>query len=137
MNVAVAPIKGIEPVMGLIGAGDCPALRSWYTRSLEVYGGYADGVLACAWGIVAPSVLSEHAYLWLITTSLVDENKFTFVRHSQMVIEDLLRDYKSVSGHTVASNQSAIRWLKLLGAKFTESEAEGVLRFEIRRRDNG
>lgn len=133
MNVAVAPIHGIDDVMALLGVGECSVLRQWYLRSLEVYGGYANGILACAWGVVAPSLLSDHAYLWLITSPLVDKNKFIFVRHSQIVIQDLLREYKSISGHTAASNESAVKWLKLLGAKFTESEAEGVLRFEIRR----
>lgn len=76
--------------------------------------------IACAWGLVPPSLLSDEAYLWLYSTSAVDEHKFIFVRYSQRLIEEMLKIYPTIVGVTDAKASDSIRWLKWLGAKFGE-----------------
>ena len=102
--------------------------------SSDVWVGKADGVVACAFGVIAPSIISEQAYIWVITTGIVEEHKFTFIRYSQRVLETLLEQYESIVGFCFVQETSAIRWLKFLGAVFDETPQEDRLPFKIRRR---
>ena len=109
-------------------------LNRWFRVSSEVWLGMHDDKVACVWGLVPPTVLSNRAYLWLLTTELVEKHKFLFVRHSQLVIEDALKRYDLVVGHVAVGNTSARRWLRWLRAEIDAPE-RGFSRFEIRRRD--
>ena len=99
-------------------------------RSVEVRQGFVDGKLACVWGLIPPTFLSNQAYLWLATTELVAEHKFLFVRHSQRYIEEALKLYPIISGDVLIGNDSAKRWLKWLGAEFAHPVA-GRIPFTI------
>src|SRR5277367_3108840 len=89
-------------------------------RSIEVRYGLIDGVVACVWGLIPPTLLSDRAWLWLITTDIVAEHKFLFIRHSQRYIELALKEYPYIIGDCLASNHAAKRWLQWLGAEFHE-----------------
>lgn len=91
-------------------------LQECMFRSIEIRQGLVDGKLACVWGLIPPTLLSDSAYLWLLTTPLVAEHKFLFVRHSQIHIQELLKTYPKIIGDV--GNQQAKRWLEWLGAKF-------------------
>ena len=80
--------------------------------------GQVDGRMVCAWGLVPPSLIAEEAYLWLFATPAVAEHKFLFVRHSQRVMEEMLKIYPRIVGVTDIKAHDSIRWLKWLGAKF-------------------
>ena len=107
-----------SPVANLPGAEK--TLRECMRRSIEIWHGLVDGEVACAWGLIPPTLLSEHAYLWLLTTDIVAEHKFLFVRHSQRYVEEALKYYPSIIGDTDVGNTQAIRWLRWLGAEFFE-----------------
>lgn len=98
--------------------------------------GEADGEVACIFGLIPPSLLSDRAYLWLLTTDLVEEHKFVFIRSSQIVVEAMLELYPIIVGHCEVKNKSAIRWLRWLGATFSEPVERGV-RFQILRKQRG
>lgn len=87
--------------------------------------GLVDGEVACIWGVIPPTIISNRAYLWLLTTELVQEHQFLFVRHSQRVIETMLEEYDLITGHVKAGEDRSMRWLKWLGAKF--GEPQGML----------
>lgn len=93
-------------------------LRHSAQCSAYAYVGYIDGEVACVYGLVPPSLLSDRVYLWLITTDTVDKHKFTFIRHSQMVIERVLERYDHIFGETILSDAKAMRWLRWLGAVY-------------------
>lgn len=93
-------------------------LRECLYRSREVRFGLVDGDLACMWGLIPPTILSSTAWLWLVTTEIVAENKFLFIRHSQRWIEEALKIYPEIIGDCLLSNASAQRWLRWLGAEF-------------------
>lgn len=95
-------------------------LRECLYRSREVRFGLVDGDLACMWGLIPPTLLSSTAWLWLVTTEIVAENKFLFIRHSQRWIEEALKIYPEIIGDCLVGNASAQRWLKWLGAEFQE-----------------
>jgi hypothetical protein len=98
--------------------------------SVSMWAGLIDGKLAAMWGLMPPTVLSNQAYLWLYTTDVMEGHEFILVRHSQMVVKEMLKEYPSICGHAVVSNHKAVRWLKWLGAKF-EHPIGGGLPFRI------
>lgn len=123
-----------SPVADLPNAYDTLNEALW--RSIEVRYGLVDGKVACIWGLIPPTLLSQTAYLWLLTTDIIAENKFLFIRHSQRYIEEALKQYPEIIGDTVISNTPAIRWLKWLGAEFGESSGLR-LPFVIKAKKNG
>lgn len=106
-------------------------LRVYILNSVEFWVGKIDGEIACVFGLMPPSLLADSAYLWLLTTEVVDANTFLFIRHSQRWIEENLKRYKLLRGHVLATNQQAKRWLRFLGARIFEPEG-GRHAFEIR-----
>lgn len=115
-----------------VGISDAEArLEQFLKVSVFTWVGKVDGKVACVWGLIAPSVLSDTAYLWLLTTDLVDEHKFMFIRWSQRYIEKMLVIYPHIIGNADTRFPNNIRWLKFLGATFAEPEGFGVP-FQIR-----
>ena len=108
-------------------------LKECLFRSRERWLGMVDGEVACMWGLVPQTLLSNQAYLWLITTDIALEHKFLLVRYSQLFIEGALKHYSIITGHCEAGNYSARRWLKWLGAEFGESDGKKVT-FVIKRK---
>lgn len=108
-------------------------LRQCVYRSTEVRYGFLDGRLACMWGLIPPTLLSQSAYLWLLTTDIVAEHKFLFVRHSQRYVEEALKIYPAIVGDVILGNAPARKWLSWLGAEFGQPE-QGRVRFVIRRK---
>ena len=98
--------------------------------------GLADGAVACIWGVIPPTLLSNQCYLWLYTTEALKGNEFRFARHSQMVVADILKEYPEVIGHVKAGADRSIRWLKWLKAELGEPEGLFVP-FTIRRKSGG
>jgi hypothetical protein len=94
--------------------------------STSMWAGYIDDVLACVWGLMPPTLLSQQAYLWLYTTDVIKGHEFILVRHSQLVMEDMLKQYPSIVGHAVVNNHKAIRWLRWLGAEFGPQQGNGL-----------
>jgi hypothetical protein len=106
-------------------------VREFAERSTDTFVGYSDGKPACIYGVVLPSLLSNSVYLWLLTTELVDQHKFLFIRHSQLVIEDLLKEHSQIRGDCQAGDLRAQRWLKWLGAEFLRPKNDKSIPFMI------
>lgn len=128
----------VKDVLSRSSVADVPnaeqILQRWLRTSEEVWFGMHDERVACVWGLAPPTAISNRAYLWLLTTDLVEKHKFLFVRHSQLAVEDALKRYDVVVGHVAVGNTSARKWLRWLGAKIDVPE-RGFSKFEIRRRD--
>ena len=102
-------------------------------RSTQVYYGSVDGSVACVWGIIQPTLLSHSVYLWLLTTDIIVEHKFLFIRYSQIYVEELLEVYDEVIGDVMPDNEPAKRWLKWLGAEIMPPVG-GRMPFVIRKK---
>ena len=96
-------------------------LDSCLSLATHIWVGTLNGAIVCAWGLIPPSLLAEEAYLWLYHTALVEEHKFLFVRYSQIMMEEMLQVYPVIVGVTDRNSASSIRWLKWLGAEFTDN----------------
>ena len=122
-----------SPVSGIPGARE--TLLECMSRSVEVQIGIVDGVVACVWGMIPVTILSSSAYLWLLTTDLVEKHKFLFIRHSQRCVEEALKIFPVITGDVAPDNHSARRWLEWLGAEFSSGPFGDWIPFTIRRRD--
>jgi hypothetical protein len=100
--------------------------------STVIWAGFINNRLACIWGVIPPSLMSFQAYLWLYTTDAIKNHEFRLVRHSQLVIEEILQEYPSIVGHAIMGSDKSIRWLKWLGAKFAPPQGL-VIPFRITR----
>ena len=108
-------------------------LKRWLRTSDQVWLGMHDDRVACIWGLAPSSAISNRAYLWLLTTDIVDQHKFLFVRHSQMVLDEALDIYPQIIGHVEMHNERAKKWLKWLGARFGDP-VDDYMPFTIVRR---
>lgn len=90
--------------------------------SICSWAGYVDDDLACLWGIVPPTLLSDRVYLWLVVNELVDDHKFVFIRHSQVEMKKMLDLYPTIIGHCDVRHKRSMEWLKWLGARFDLSQ---------------
>lgn len=132
MSIAILPNRSTAP-LGL-NKHDQAIMDHCIAFSSDVWTGYVDGKIACMWGVAPPSLLATRAYLWLYHTPLVKEHQFLFVRHSQRIIEGLLKEYDLITGHFVIGGPDSMRWLKWLGATFGEPEGN-LIPFQIRKKD--
>lgn len=127
--VVISDVIARSPVAGIAGASK--TLQEFIQRSILHYVGTVDGKTACMFGLIAPSLMSSQAYLWLLTTDLVDEHQFIFVRRSQLVIKQLLKDFPVIVGHVAPDNERGKRWLRWLGAEIGSPE-HGRMPFTIK-----
>lgn len=105
---------------GILTDEDYRALDACTSFASHLWIGYIRGEPVCAWGLVPPTFLSDRAYLWLYSTDAVEEFKFLFVRHSQLIMEQMKQIYPEIYGVCALSQPKSIRWLKWLGAKFDQ-----------------
>ena len=96
MNVAIVP-KFEYPLSEIVRRSPVVSkdaeskLKQFIRRSDEVWFGMVDDQVAAVWGLVTPSLISnQRAYLWLLTTDLVEQHKFIFIRRSQLFVEEAL-----------------------------------------------
>ena len=133
MSVTILDGKGVPfdqlPEINLESGMD--VLRTCYTYSEERWVGLADGQIACLWGLIPPSILSDRAYLWLYHNELVNEHKFAFVRHSQRQVQIMLEHYPTIIGDCLIGNRLGRRWLEWLGASFGDPK-EKFIPFKIK-----
>ncbi len=97
-------------------------LEKALSQCAEAWTGYIDDQIVCMWGIDRGSMLTNSAFIWLVTCKGVDEHSFIFVRHSQRRLEDLKRRYSFIHGIVQADNEQSIRWLRWLGFQLGDVE---------------
>lgn len=102
-------------------------------NSTRVWAGLIDERLVAMWGLIPPTLMSDTAYLWLVTTKHLAQHQFLFIRYSQRAIDAMLEDYEEIVGHCLIENRRAQQWLRWLGAKFGEPIHGKVYPFTIRR----
>lgn len=101
-------------------------------NSSRLWVGYSDETILAVWGLIPPTLLSDTAYLWQLTTKHMTDHVFLFIRHSQIAVADMLTEYPTIVGHTRTNNRRAIRWLRWLGAVFGDPINNDFLPFTIK-----
>ena len=98
-------------------------------RSILAFAGLKDGRTGAIWGIKA-APLGDEAYIWLICTTLVEQNPITFLRHSRRVVNDLRQVFPRLRGHVFCDFEASVRWLRWLGCD-VESPVGELSSFEV------
>jgi hypothetical protein len=111
--------------------GSEQAVTYAYRMSSNCWAGLVDNKVACIWGLIPPTLLSDQAYLWLLITKEVEQHKFLFIRHSQRAVEAMLTKYSLIVGHCAIGNDPAIKWLRWLKAEFGPPQGNKIP-FQIR-----
>jgi len=101
-------------------------------RATHLWVGFIDEEFVGMWGVIPPSFLHNSAYIWLHHTDSVRGKEFLFIRKSRLAMAEVLAVYPEVRGHTVVTDERAVRWLRWLGAEFAEPEGM-LMPFVIRR----
>lgn len=140
MTVNIGTIER-EKAVKFITTADIPrehlgAFHRTLAQTEEFWAGIIDEEVVCIYGIIPPSLASDNAYFWLYTTPALAGNEFIFVRHSQREVENLLKRYPKIVGHTDRRAKQSMRWLRWLGAVFKETEG-GLIPFSIRAKKHG
>src|ERR1700704_1409593 len=140
MKVNIVDVSGYDfaafPLQGGLTCEQWKIVGDCYCRSEERFIGTADNVLACMWGLIPPSLMSDRAYLWLYHNDLVEAHKFAFIRHSQVQVQRMLKLYPLIVGDCMISNTTGRRWLEWLGAKFDYPNGD-LAPFEIKAKAYG
>ena len=110
-----------------------PQLIYLIRGSSDIWVGRYEGRVACVLGLVPPSLMSDQAYLWLVSTEIISEHKFLMARYSRIFVEKMLKKYNTIVGCCKVNQDLSIRWLKWLGAEFSAPMGENVP-FVIRRK---
>jgi len=140
MKVNIVDVSGYDfsvfPLQGGLTNEQWKIVGDCYYRSEERFIGTADDVLACMWGLIPPTLMSDRAYLWLYHNDLVEQHKFAFIRHSQIQVKRMLKSYPLISGDCIISNTTGRRWLTWLGAEFGYPQGD-LAPFEIKAKAHG
>ena len=114
-----------------LDAAEQMTLHLFMMNSLWVWIGWADDEVLCFMGLMPLTIFSDQAYLWLRTTPAMQEHVFTFIRHSQRLVAEMLQEFPLIIGHCEVSAARSIRWLRWLGAEFGAPEGQ-LVPFQIR-----
>jgi hypothetical protein len=98
--------------------------------SKHLFAGYYNGALMCVMGLIPQTLLSDEAYLWLITMNCVGRHKIVFGIAAHGFIKTILESYyPKLIGHCEARS---VKWLRHLGAEIGGME-NGLATFRITR----
>lgn len=136
MTVRIAQITPAELMAELGPVAESPTMYYWLTSTQHLWAGLVDEKLACAWGLVPPTLLSDSALLWLYTTPLVDDHKFLLVRHSQMAVQEMLKLYPTITGVTLHDAERSRAWIEWLGGTYGKREGK-FMPFTIKEAKHG
>lgn len=117
---------------GIVTDVDALSLRACTSHASHTWVCTIDEHPVAAWGLVPPTFMADRAYLWLYSTSAVDNHKFAFVRRSQIVMDEMKKLYPHIYGVCKLDDYRAHRWLRWLGARFGEPNSmPGFIPFSI------
>jgi len=101
------------------------------TSSTAIWLGRADGVEACAVGVIPLGIFSERAYLWMIHTKICEQHPLRFIRWSRRVLDEVLGAYPTLVGLCHCDNKYGQAWLEWLGAVFDHRDINRHHSFRI------
>lgn len=85
-----------------------------FKESLFVWGGFVDEKLIALWGARAPSLFSDEAYAWMVTTKEINSHPLLFLRYSRQALLTL-KEYKRVRVLVLDEFEISKRWLRWIG----------------------
>lgn len=101
------------------------------------WAGLVDDQVACIFGVVGASILSDTGYPWLLGTDLIEQHAKAFLRRNKAMVKVMLSRYPYLKNYVDVRNTTAICWLRWLGFAILPAEPYGMYRmpfhpFEMR-----
>lgn len=109
------------------GSGPMQALSYSCAHSSECYTVDYKGIPAAIFGIVPPSLIGYGACIWALTTNDVCKFPRGYVKVTRFVFNEFLTRYPFLCNWVDARYKTAIKWLKLCGAKLSDASPYGPL----------
>jgi len=134
VKVTVERVQTFE-LRNLLGWNAAPDLLAAHeaclTQSTAIWLGRADGIEACAVGVIPLYTFSDKALLWMIHTRICEQHPLLFIRWSRKVLGEVLSLYPVVVGLCRCDNIGGRQWLSWLGAVFYGDPVRDYVRFSI------
>lgn len=118
----------------VVGLSPEVVLNYGIETSLFSLAGLVNGKVACIWGLDRKNVLDQ-THLWLVTTSLVEENKIRFLRENKRFLAWAVKEFGTIYGYVDIRFKVSVCWMEWLGfVRTTTENVNGHLahRFELR-----
>ena len=97
------------------------------------------GELICCWGLQILMGKEKNTYLiWALATDELKKHQKEFVKESKAILERWMELYGCLENTVATFNRRAIRWLKWLGAEFSEPYKIGnteYVNFKLKRKE--
>jgi hypothetical protein len=90
-------------------------VRDEISRSVIAYAGLVDGRCGALWGVKTAELLAREGTMWLLGSTLIDQNPITFLRHSRRSVLALRGSFATLSACVVSDYRESRRWLLWLG----------------------
>lgn len=137
IGIRAARLSDVDPVVDRISGmreikGDPKKVLADAIASADyTWVGTVDGKVGCVWGLKYTNILLGHVYIWVLTTPLVEEHQFRFVRGSKLFIDKVRERFPYICGWVDARNPKSVVWIKWLGFELGEKNEKGVRPFWI------
>jgi|DEB0MinimDraft_3_1074331.scaffolds.fasta_scaffold36256_2 hypothetical protein len=94
------------------------SLERGLRRSLPCLAVEVDGKCCGMFGVVADIRYELAGNIWFLGTDRIQKVKIQFLRESERWLEEITKNYRSVSNYIHQDNTLHIKWLKWLGFSF-------------------
>lgn len=101
------------------------ALAHSLDNSLDARTGFADGVVVCMYGVVAPCLVADAGVPWLLTSQDILGHKLHYLRESRAWVATLRSRYRRLHNYVDARYDDAVGWLSWLGFDILDPEPYG------------
>jgi len=122
-----------EDMMECIGLMHHPkdAVYMSFEASEKVYSLRDDNGLYCSFGVTNAGNVGV---AWLLGTRRLVEVKKYFVVNSKKWMNDLMIGYDCLTNVVMKSNELSVKWLRWLGAEFSDCQFDGYMSFILERK---
>lgn len=127
-----------EEIDAISGRTPYDALSLSFRKSTRAYTGLVNGKPEVMFGSADINILTGVGAAWLLGTDAVERHQLRFLRESIDWRDQLLQRYSVLRNFVDTRNAVSIRWLRWLGATFSEPvtlRGHEFLLFELRSRD--
>ena len=98
------------------------ALMESYTESEECYTALVNNIVSGMFGIAGFKNNIDTASIWFLGSDEINKIPFKWIKIGKSYIDYFLTKYKYLINTVSKQNKEHIKWLKLMGANFTEIE---------------
>lgn len=127
-----------EEIDAISGRTPVEALRLSFQKSTRAWTGLVNGRPEVMFGAGDINILTGVGAAWLLGTDAVEVHQRRFLRESLHWRDQLFERYSVLRNFVDTRNVVSIRWLRWLGATFTDPvdlRGHAFLMFELRPRD--